>query len=278
MARRRKVSDRAPTIRTSYDSVLELAESVGKHMRKGGHSNFNSEGVANELPHWLGVESWDDAMTLARDGWADGVPAAETVARDAIQTVERELDALSFHPVWDVTGSEVDVGRFLAGTPENMIDYIPTPVPGQGRVVSLCFATAISVGISASTITRRGQGIAALAIALNALGFGFELWADSSVDFYRYGGDAEVRTRTLVKGTNDELDPAKIMFAVAHPAMHRALSMGIPERQCASGIPLNPEEDLPDGAIYLPCIRSDKDVPQADVALRGYLRMLGIIE
>jgi hypothetical protein len=82
--------------------------------------------------------------------------------------------------------------------------------------------------------------------------------------------------RVLVKGADDELDPAKVMFAFAHPAMLRRLGFGAKDQfhgKYSPSIcsPEAPAKDLPEGTIYLPEICSPSDVPEADEFLREYL-------
>jgi hypothetical protein len=83
------------------------------------------------------------------------------------------------------------------------------------------------------------------------------------------------------------------MFALAHPAMVRALFFGswdgYPEpwrsdfsRDYARGLPKTdqPAEDralYPEGAIFLPGLRSSSDIPDADVFLKKYLGELGLL-
>jgi len=40
---------------------------------------------------------------------------------------------------------------------------------------------------------------------------------------------------------------------------------------------IDPARDLPDGTIYLPSLRSDHDVPEADQFLKQYLGELGLL-
>ena len=121
----------------------------------------------------------------------------------------------------------------------------------------------------------------ALALALSRLGHACELWADISS---RHPDGRVLHMRILVKGVNDEIDPARIMFAFAHPAMLRRLGFAV-KRQCKFGgrfdpnicSPEPPARDLPDGTIYLPEICSGHDVPDADEFLRKYLGELGLL-
>lgn len=271
-----------------YESLTEMATVAIANVR--AHLKANPYSAAfefEERSEFYGVSSADEAEGLALDGWAEAVPDAMAIAESAIATVQAELDATAFRPVWDVAGCEVDVARYLSGEPECMIDYEIVPTTRYGRVITLCSAISVSGAVSADTIIRRGHAVAALAFALTRLGYAVELWADKSSE-PNNGSKHATRIRTLVKGANDELDPARIMFAYAHPAMNRVMGFGamhsFPEKWQERvgvgryyGSPIGPKEDLPEGTIYLPCVKSDTDVPEADVALRQYLTDLGIL-
>lgn len=128
--------------------------------------------------------------------------------------------------------------------------------------------------------------ITALAVALNMVGYAVELWVDHTVT--NQGRDDYAQVRVCVKGANDELDVSRIMFAYAHPAELRGIAhparfempsavksaIGFPGH---FGVPTKPTEDMPEGTIYLPSLTSDRDVPDADQALLGYLTELGIV-
>lgn len=270
-----------------YGSVLEMMDAARPYV---DHYRF-PESILT--PGFAGVASWAEVETLAVNGWESETDKALAVARDAVDSVWRDHSQPKFESVWGVTGSSVDVGRYLSGEPENMVEFVPNSST-TGRVVVMCVSVCSSGAVSTESITRRGHAIVATAVALAEMGFTLELWADISVDNRNKlprRPKQEMRLRCLVKGANEHFDAARIMFAFAHPAMHRVLGIGA---RCdapnsvtagfnrngitASGGPIDPKQDLPDGTIYTPCLSSNTDVPDADVALLGYLRDLGIVD
>lgn len=266
----------------TYDSVGELAAHGIKHIPE----ELETKGYGfNQRRAWYGVRSMEEMHTLGTQGWQTEAAEALEVAERAIEQVDRDFHMPTFHPVWDVAGSEVDVARYLSREPENMIDYELVPTTRSGRVIILCASISYSSAISQDTIRSRGHVIAALAFALNTLGFATELWADMSAT----GRTGYVMNmRTLVKGPNDSLDPAQIMMAYAHPATLRGFALpamyGLPKHLHTTmgvggghGTPRSPKEDLPDGTIYLPAVRSNEDLPDAQETLVHYMRELGII-
>ena len=269
--------------RVEYGSVLEALKVAKKHALAGTIAHHKKGGrIPDE--DFVGAVHFDQVEHLAVNGWDEQSDVALQAASEAIDTVEKMVDMPSFKGTWGVSGCEVDVARYLEGEPENMIDYEMIQAPRNGRVITLCASGSVSWAVSRDTINRRGYIITALALALSRIGFATELWLDLSAS-----GAGEAHMRVLVKGPNDELDPARVMYAYAHPSMFRSIGFGImhdlPEEWQEKigvgsyyGYPLNPAHDLPEGTLYLPCLKTSGDVPDADQALLGYMRELGIVD
>lgn len=270
----------------TFDSVRELARVGLTHLDK-----YLAERSFSQRKGWFDVKSKGELEKLGAEGWEVEAAEAMDIAQKAVDEVEREYDMPAFHPIWDVAGCEVDVARYLANEPENMIDYEIVPTTRAGRVIVLCASISYSSAITNETIKKRGHGMAALAFALNKLGFATEIWADLSATEKINNKERRMNMRVLVKGPNDAIDPATIMFAFSHPAMLRAFGLSamyeMPEdwRKALGvvphgghGTPTSPKEDLSEEAIYLPEIRSNHDVPEAHDLLIGHLKLLGIVE
>jgi hypothetical protein len=274
-------SDEGNEYLITYDSLQEWAAAARPHVE-----TYLARHAGRFKRDWHGVGSWQEVESLALNGWQEEAETAMSVAESAISKVEREHTVPSFRAVWDVAGCEVDVARYLSNEPENMIDYEVTPATRAGRVIVLCASVVHSGSVHTDTIKRRGHVVAALAFALSELGYNVELWAAISTGNAR----RKQHTKCLVKGANDELDPAKVMFAFSHPAMGRGI--GLPAIHQAPkgwhrdlgliGGGYGPIEsvkrDLPEGTIYLSGVTSSRDVPDADVELERYMRELGVIE
>jgi hypothetical protein len=224
--------------------------------------------------------SFDDGLEMARMGWTEELDKAIDVAESAVELCEKEHDMVTFMPVHDVTGCDVDVARYLSGEPECMIEYPVTLTSKVGKVITLCASMTYSAAIDQEVIKRRGQAITALAIALTRLGHSAEFWADFSVK----KGSNTNRVRVLIKGANDVIDPARILFAYSHPGMLRHLgisawagvSNGVITGQ--NGYPVPPRQDLPEGTLYLPEVCSRTNIPEAAEQLVRYLRELELIQ
>ena len=271
----------------TFGSIAEMADAYhGRPGVKDAGDHVTPNGIGGGwLEDWHGVGSLTELRTLANHGWQDVEADAMTIVESVLEGVERTYDLDVFTPFYDVAGGTVDIDRFLTGEPECMVNYLPVPTTDVGRVITLCASVCYSAGVSIRTIKRRGHTVAALALALTRIGLAVELWVDISCG---PGAGQVHRCRVLVKGANDELDVAKIMFAYAHPAVLRGLffgvangypedirtAVGIPNRY---GSPVAPKRDLPEGTIYLPEVCSSHDVPDAYREVERTLRELGVL-
>lgn len=278
---RREVINGRPVTTCQYDSLDEFADAA--RARKDRDSIWIED--LDEATSWS-PGTWEGVQSYARNGWDEHLNETLDLAQEAVDTAEERHEIDTFHAVWDVTGCEVDVARYLAGEPENMIDYPMVKTPRQGRIVILCASIAYSAAIDADVIVRRGQVITAFALALSRMGIALELWTDwgCSADAAK---QADFRIRTMVKGANDTLDPAKVLFAYSHPSnlrkLHFAVQNGFSDALqrkvgYGRGKPAKPITDMPEGTIYLPELRSGQNVPDAHEALRDLLKQAGFTE
>jgi hypothetical protein len=275
----------------TYWSMPEFAARADRCALKGTRDLVSSRPDFTFPPGYKDRASFSEALNLAGKGWAEELPEALAVSESAITMAEQEHMMDTFAPLWDVTGAEVDVARYLQGEPECMIDFPLTKTSREGRVITLAIGTAISAVISSETYLRRGRCIVALALALSRLGHAIEIWAyDSSLS---NGERGNAHLRVLVKSAHDEVDPERLMFALAHPAMERALMWAVRDKypqpwreglsyHASRGRPNDTIADIerelyPEGTIFLPGLKSYTDVPDADQFLRKYLGELGLL-
>ena len=234
---------------------------------------------------------WQETVRLARLGWQDELANVEEMTAHMVDTVERDTNSTHFDTVYGVDGCDVDIDRYLTGEPENMIAYPLADISRAGRVITMAVSVTYSGGASKETVRMRGHVMTAAAIALDRLGLNTEIWADRTIRTSagpgRCGRPA-ISQRIMVKGANDTLDPARILYATAHNTMlhhlcfkhaRYATEWGKHNNQ-ESGCPQDPEPFLPDGALYLPTFNTGRgdNEGNAVAALKAVLRMAGAID
>ena len=167
---------------------------------------------------WAGG-SWEEALRLAVDGWS--VPLAQTHVSVAALRERAGLGSsvTTLEPAWDVTGSEVDIGAYLAGVPECMVDAVPQRTSRRGRIVAFLVPASYSNKTPHTLIRNRGIALATLCSAIIAAGHSVEIWSG----FVGFIGDDRIRAVARVVSAGEPLDLGRLIFAVAHPLMLRRL-------------------------------------------------------
>lgn len=175
---------------------------------------------------WCGG-SWEDALRLAVDGWS--VPLLDTHVSVAALRERAGLGAsvTTLEPAWDVTGSEVDIGAYLAGVPECMVDAVPRQTSRRGRIVAFLVPAAYASRTPHRLITNRGIALATLCSAIIAAGHSVEIWSGfvGLIDHHR------IHAAARVVSAGEPLDLGRLIFAVAHPLMLRRLWFAVWDAQ-----------------------------------------------
>lgn len=228
--RRRPAPRRTPG--TGATAFLDTYDSwdafVAQASQKGSESLGSLASRRTDNDKWHGC-SWNQALKMARtDGYREAIPEAERFSAAVSDSIIAERFATTFEPVYDVTGSTVDIGRYLAGTPECMIEAVPLRIARAGRTVRIVVSCAASSGVPADRIMRRGAAVMALVDVLARAQHPLEVWIGEPVT-----GDAGRRgvILTKVQQANATLDMGRIMYATAHPSMLRRLMFSAQEQQ-----------------------------------------------
>lgn len=268
--------------RAQYDSLAGFIDHVA------GMADYRTETmIGSRVDRFFGgITSMTEAIELARTGLAaDGIEALR-IADENLEQFDRDLVSQQFQTVYDVCGSDVDVARYLSGEPENMISYHLDDMPQVQRIVTLVVSGGAPGSVSASAITKHGQRIMSLMMAIESTGIQTEIWVDHTSTDRRggYTGRESVR----IKAPGELFDASAFMFAITHPSMLRALFLNSmhaypPEWQSALKVgngygnatnKLVHADDYPDGSIYIPGIMLDSE---AGLAVDAVLREIGLL-
>jgi len=180
-------------------------------------SNGNSEA-------WAGTKSLAKACDLARNGWTEIRPMVDELLGDLTERLADKLDNL-YKPMYDFGGAYVDMGRFVEGDPECMVTFQAVPEGAMGRVIKIAVSGTASAYIDAEDIKKRGIAIISLVDTIAKLGFGVELWWDSTIEH-----TGRHCTAVKLHDSADTLDINSVMFALAHPSMLRRLTFSVQEQ------------------------------------------------
>ena len=230
---------------------------------------------------------WEQVDEWCREGWAPGVTAALPIAESALKAMESDHALVNrFEPQWGMHGSQPDVGRYLQGMPDDMIEFEPFVTSAAGKVVTLCSSFIYSGGIDGDAIIKRGAMVTALAMALEQSQHSVEIWIDHTTE--RNGHI--VSTKVLVKASDETLDAGMVAYRLAHPTILRKImfsheftwpaevkrAQGVPG---GMGMPTKPLENLPEGTIYLDhMLLGDRRLADPATFVTEKMKELGLIE
>lgn len=219
------------TIQTRDNGIkrdIEIYESLGEAVR---HAQNNPSPKSSKTggEHFTGTKDLAQACDLALNGWSEVRPQVNKLFGELESSISLTLDE-QFGIRFDYSGDSVDMGRYMSGDPECMMDYVTEPQSRMGRVIKVMVNVANSASISAEQIINRGVVVVALLDVLKKLGLGVELWTEMAIS--DKGVDSGNRFSQLVKvhDSADMLDVDSTMFAIAHPSMLRRIGFASVEQ------------------------------------------------
>lgn len=174
-----------------------------------------------------GIDSYDKAVTLAREGWPEGTARARVLTEATVDKLATVLRRDEW--VYDVEAGrgDVDMARFIIGDPECVLAPVTVEELAPKRAVHIVVSGSASCGVSTEAIILRGAAVAALAELLTLAGYRVKL---SLSHVCSASGDKH-ETRVTVKDFGEHLDLARMVYAVAHPSTLRRHMFSIEEQE-----------------------------------------------
>lgn len=251
-----------------FDSLAEFTD-YSRSLED--HRTSRMKADKGKGPYFGAATSMAELHEMADKGMAREGITALALADEKVKAVTREMEDQQFRTIWDVSGADVDVARFLAGEPECMMDYVAAPDSAAQPVVTLVVNVAVHCGITDEAFITHGSALVALAEAIDAVGLQSEIWADFTI--VNSGNTRSGRFAIRLKSGHGPLDAGALMFTLTHPAMFRGMVLNAmhawPEQWRNDmgvgtfyGYPTRKElhmADYPEGTIYIPAIQSNRE-------------------
>lgn len=209
-----------------FDSVDDIIRCI-----KSGQTNHwsNFPWTTNESSsEWAGSKSMDEALYFLQYGWQEVAEAL--FLEDAALAVGREIEP-EFVPLPDVTGGMVDIGAYITGIPECMVNF--EQKPRTKKTVSILFNVCNSGGRRKEDIIKRGHTVTCICDYLERSGYRVRIdVADTAYGWGTggYGSGGERTHWTLAfcaKDYNQPLDFGRIGFMLGSPSMLRRIFFGV---------------------------------------------------
>lgn len=215
----------------SWDKFLDFAEKSEEQKHLNNHS-FGRD-ADGDCGGFYQTSTWADGLKLARDGWAAKVHTVRELSQPILDKVTSLIERPEL--VYDVEGSQIDIGRFLDGEPECWQAFQPTIVEGTGnRIVRIAANTVVSGAHNESAFLAVGVSLCALIEALEIGGIRCEVTALYPCTFSHDADKLAIDARVIVKEPDQPIDMARLMFAFAHPSSSRRLGFNFAGLQDAA--------------------------------------------
>lgn len=200
-------------------NVINEYESVGDYIAVGEALPKSKRGAScGGNSKWAGSASIEEAQALVKGGW-DKRPNLSKLSKDIDSQTSSDIDRMAMEH--QVQGAYVDVGAYLEGVPECMVEFVDQPEP---KVVTLAFNISTWATMSTKAFANRGAVTLAICNKLQLAGYAVEIKAYCSVKGTK-GGEARSRHTTIftVKESSQLLDEDSLAFWCCHPSALRRI-------------------------------------------------------
>lgn len=178
------------------------------------------------------TQSLEQAIDLAKDGWPEGYDRVRSLMGkvsldDAIANLQQSMEF-----TYDVAGDEPDVERYLAGDPENMMQY-HVDERRRGNVMKMIISSSQPAFVDASVMERRGTAICLATEMLTSVGLSLDVTVNERTSDQRWDTDTAttIDYRIPILHAGDYLNMEAVIFAVAHPSFLRRLIFALNENE-----------------------------------------------
>ncbi len=199
---------------TSLEQFLAYVESPSdmRTTRASHYSDHQYNGT-----RFMGTDTFDEAIKLARYGWDEGTKMIEEMSLALTDEIIKTIDVPEIR--FDVTGDELDIGRFVEGEPEDFMELVPVEIEQEPKVLKVVVAVGALANVEGRAMMRKGEAAVALIDALEKCGKRIEVDVVSATS----NRSSTSATIVRVKEANEPVNLATLAFALAHPSMLRRL-------------------------------------------------------
>lgn len=209
-----------PATERVQELTLAQALDIAEGMPEG------PEGSSRNAEHGFAGAAFPDALRMAREGYPEGARRL----RHAVGAMAAIREARRPQARWGPSGSAVDIGRYLSGEPDSMIDTVRAARPSP--MVRIGVERVVSGATSTRDIEATGASVLFVVDALRTAGVPAEIWATFTVGQLPGGSSGEVlSTRVRVQDAGRPIDLERLAFWMMHPAALRRIAFGLWEHE-----------------------------------------------
>lgn len=177
-------------------------------------SDRRSGTVSYERTRFTKTKTFDEAVTLMKDGWTD--MASELTVR--LQNVDKHTQTAHTRQMFNsVAGFQPIVPLYLVGVPTSMASM--KMVAKKQKVITVTKLVNYSCGVSSDQIVTESIKAMQVIKALEAQGYRVNI----DVALGTQAGGRQIVASIRIKNANEKLNVSKLAFPLVHPSMLRRL-------------------------------------------------------
>ena len=171
------------------------------------------------------TRTYVEALALARDGWLEGAEMIEQMVVELTDKIIRTVEVPEIR--YDVTGDELDIGRFVVDEPEDFMTLVPIEIDQEPRVLHLVVTVCASAATSTSKMLKKGLAAVALIDALEKCGKRVIVDITDATSADIRGDLHQIIVR--VKEAHESVNLSSLAFLLGHPSTPRRLMFSASE-------------------------------------------------
>ena len=161
------------------------------------------------------TSNFNEAVDLMKNGWSEKAKEMEKTLKLKIKN-NNSQDIIK--SIYDVTGFQCSVARYLNGIPTSMINQ--KRIIHKDKVINITKHVGYLGNVSASTIEKESIKALQIVYALEQNGIRVNLFIASPVE----GNDKEkFFLKIKIKNSSERMNVSKMAFPLVHPSMLRRL-------------------------------------------------------
>jgi len=200
----------------SYSEFLHIAENGNPTIEESKRSSRQTDDY-----HFYNTNNFKEAMDLAKFGWKDSFKMVE-LSKNLNELIPVSQFKESF--IYDVSGSYPDVGKYLTGEPENMVQFITEE---DEKKISLIINASISWQIDQKIQFNKGAAIVSLISKLEDLGYRVQV----TLLYCNKGSHENMRhdIKVIIKEYHEQIDIDRFSFIFCNVAFNRRIRFSVNE-------------------------------------------------
>jgi hypothetical protein len=201
----------------NFSEFLEIAENGKPTIEISKRSSRKTDDF-----HFYNSSNFNEGLRLAKFGWKDSFKMVQ-LSNDLDKLIPVSQFKESF--VYDVSGSYPDVGKYLTGEPENMVQFITEE---DQKKISVIINGGVSWSIDQKIQFNKGAAIVSLVSKLEDLGYRVEvtlLYCSESMVNDNVRHDSFIK----IKEYHEQIDIDRFAFIFCNVAFNRRIKFSVNE-------------------------------------------------